>query len=244
MSKPRILQLDVETSPYVGVFFDRYNQNIGMSQVLKNPEMLCFGAKFLGEKKIYFSSSWEDGPEDMANALWGLLSDADVVATYNGISFDEPWMVTTMETFNLPTPPPNISLDYYRIVKKNFRLPSYKLDDVLEFFGLPRKVKHEGIKLWLDVMDGEPKALAKMTKYNIQDVKVLEHLHNRLISYLPSKINMNLFQGTDKSCPKCGTGDTNPRGYAYTLTGVFQRHVCAQGHWFQGTKRLAGASVK
>src|SRR5690606_22016747 len=48
----RILTLDVETSPMLSYHFGLWDQNIGINQIVKQSRIICFAAKWVGEKPV------------------------------------------------------------------------------------------------------------------------------------------------------------------------------------------------
>ena len=55
----KILLLDIETSPNTAHVWGIWQQNISINQLLESSEILCFAAKWLGEKDIVFKTKNE-----------------------------------------------------------------------------------------------------------------------------------------------------------------------------------------
>lgn len=201
---------------------------------------MCFAAKWKGEKKVHFYSIFDHGRAEMVGAAHDLLSQADVVAHYNGNSHDLPILNKEFLLEGLPPPAPYKSVDYYRVVKKNFKFPSGKLEYVAEALGIGSKLKHEGHELWVKCMAGDPVAWAKMQKYNKQDVVLLDALDDKLLPWITGHPNWGLFGDFD--CPNCGSGDLRKEGHARTALGIYQRYQCRTCHtWSRDTRRIDGA---
>ena len=123
-----------------------------------------------------------------------------------------------------------------REVKRQFRFPSNKLDFIAQRLGVGAKVQHAGFQLWIDCMNGDPKAWEQMRKYQIGDVELLP----KLIDKLKPWIRMPTFglYGAE-GCPRCGSSDAQKRGFDRTSAGVFQRYQCTScGGWFKSAKRV------
>ena len=90
--KPKILTLDIETRPALAYVWRMYDENISPAQLVDPGGMICFGAQWLGERKVQFYSDWEHGHKGMVKAAHKLLNEADAVVTYNGDKFDIPKM--------------------------------------------------------------------------------------------------------------------------------------------------------
>jgi len=62
------------------------------------------------------------------------------------------------------------------------RVPSNKLAYVVKELGVGEKLSGIGTEAWVACMNGDPKAWAKMKRYSMRDVAILEPLHVRLIN--------------------------------------------------------------
>jgi DNA polymerase elongation subunit (family B) len=235
----RILTIDIETSPNVADVWGLWQQNVGLNQLHESTRMLCFAAKWHGSKKTEFFSEWGNPGGEMVAAAWNLLNDADAVVHFNGDRFDVPHINREFIQADLGPASPFKSIDVLKIVKKNFKFPSNKLQYVSTALGFEGKLAHTGHSLWTDVLRGEPKAQKLMQRYNVQDVVLLEKVYDKLIPWMHNGLNANLF-GND-GCPNCGSGEYTREGYSYTNQGAFQRYQCKPcGKWFKDTTRVDG----
>jgi hypothetical protein len=57
----KILLLDLETSPNMAYVWGLWDQNISIGQMISSTEVICFGARWYGQRKIHFSSVHHDG---------------------------------------------------------------------------------------------------------------------------------------------------------------------------------------
>lgn len=239
----RLLFWDIESSPSIADVWGLWNNNVSLSQLRESSRVLCFAAKWQGEKKVQFHSEITDGHDGMVAKAHELLSEADVVCAYNGDSFDQPMMNAEFFKLGLPPPSPYKTIDLYLVVKKNFRFPSSKLEYLLKTLELPEKLKHEGHELWVKVMAGDIKAWKTMRQYNERDVIGLEGLYDKMLPWIKSHPSRILFDG--ETCTHCTSGDLVKEGYAYTSVGKFQRWHCKScGAWSRSTKRLDGVKVQ
>jgi hypothetical protein len=242
----RILSIDIETSPNLAHVWSLWNQNVGLNQLLEPSEMMCFAAKWMGEKDILFYSdrTQASGHAGMIDAAHTLLDESDVVMHYNGKRFDVPHLNREFVEAGLTPPSPFKQIDLYQVVKQRFKLPSNKLDYVARMLGLKGKVKHEGHTLWVKCMAGDPKAWRDMEKYNKQDVLLLEQLYHILRPWVPNHPSFAIFTGTD-CCPACGSTRLEKRGFAYTTVSKFQRFRCKRcGKWSRGGKALSRVDIR
>ncbi len=234
----KLLFLDIETAPNLAYVWKLFPDYIAPDQLVNTGYIICWSAQFLGEKQVY-SASVVDGEEHMIRQIHQLLDEADGVVTYNGNKFDIPTLNKEFVELGLTPPAPYKSIDLYRVVKKNFKFASNKLDFVCQQLGLGTKVKHRGMELWKDCMAGKESAIVEMLQYNKQDVILLKRLYEVLIPWIKSGPNHSVISG-ELVCPSCGKAHYHRRGYAYTNAGVYTRYHCQTcGAWFRGTKSEA-----
>lgn len=241
----KILLLDIETSPNVAHVWQLFNQNVSLSQLRESSFTMCFAAKWYRQKGTHFFSYHNDGRENMLDAAWDLLNQADAVVTYNGNRFDIPTLNKEFVLQDLAPPAPYKSIDLYRVVAKQFRFPSGKLAYVADALGIGGKVGHEGHELWVKCLAGDAAAWRKMEQYNKQDVHLLEPLYDRLIPWITNHPNLNLYDDTlPEGCPNCGCGALTKQGFTTTGVGRFQRFKCSGcGTWSRSTKRIDGTTI-
>jgi uncharacterized protein YprB with RNaseH-like and TPR domain len=179
----KTLLLDIETTPMQVYTWGLWDQNISIDQIIKSTEMLCFGARWLGTKKVIFKSVHHDGKEAMLKELHNLMEEADLLVGWNSAAFDHKHINREFIENGIAPPSPTKDLDLMTVTKANFLFPSNKLDYVAQKLGVGAKVKHSGFKLWLRCMDGDSKAWAEMKKYQVQDVNLLADLYDLLLPW-------------------------------------------------------------
>lgn len=234
----KILLLDIETSPNSAYCWGLFNQNINIGQLIDSSKVLCYAAKWLGDKEVMFDSLHQSKPKKMLKGIHGLLNDADAVISYNGRKFDLPILHKEFLLYNFNPPQPYKQIDLLNTMRSRFRFVSNKLDYVCQQLGLGKKTDHEGFELWLKCMNNDAEAWKRMEKYNKQDVVLLESLYNRVLPWIKNHPNMNLHQDHE-GCPTCGSEKLQKRGTAISGTGTYQRYQCrACGTWSQGTKAV------
>ncbi len=99
----RLLFLDIETSPTSAYTWDLFNAFIGVDQIIEPTKMICWAAKWKGDRTMMFRSVHDD---DMVEAAWELFDQADAIVTYNGKRFDIPHMNREFLEAGLPPPSP------------------------------------------------------------------------------------------------------------------------------------------
>ena len=224
----KILLIDIETSPNLAHVWGIWQQNVGLSQLLESSYTMCYSAKWLGNKDVYFDSVHRNDAKKMLEGVHAMLCEADAVVHYNGSKFDIPTLNKEFLVHKMPPPPPIKQIDLLRTVRSQFRFPSNKLDYVAQRLGLGKKKDHEGHILWVKCMNGDKKAWKTMEEYNIQDVILLEKLYNRLTPWIKTPLNKTIMMKDRDGfvCPTCSKPSLLSKGFRYTTTGAYQRYQC------------------
>lgn len=182
-----ILLLDIETTPIKAYVWGLWDQNVTIDQIIEPTEMLCFGARWLGQKKVVFKSVHHDGKKAMLEELHRLMDQADVLVGWNSAAFDHKHINREFLENGMQPPSPVKDLDLMSVTKANFAFPSNKLDYVAQRLGVGAKVKHSGFSLWIKCMEGDDKAWKEMKKYQVQDVNLLVDLYYELLPWFVGK---------------------------------------------------------
>jgi len=237
----KILLLDIETAPNEVFVWDgaMWKQNIGSDMVRETSRILCWAAKWYGDKHVYFGAEWKDGGQEfMLAQIHALLCEADVVVHYNGTRFDIPKLNQEFLKAGMGPPSPYKQIDLYQIVKRNFRFIYNKLAWVLKELNLGAKLKHTGFQMWVDCMEGDPKAQALMEKYNKGDVIPLERLYDRLRPWIKTHPVHGAYKDGEV-CPKCGSSHLHSRGYVVAKMLKYVRYQCQEcGGWSRSNKAV------
>lgn len=229
----KILVLDIEWSPALAYVWRMWDENISPDQLIDHGGMLCFCAHWIGSRDFEFYSEWEHGRKGMAEQALRLLTEADAVVTYNGDKYDLPKILGEIMLAGLAPPPKPASIDLLKTVKK-FGLNMNRMAYIAPLLGLGGKVKHEGFNLWKDVLNGCPKAQAKMTKYCIQDVKLTVKMYRKLLPFIHNHPKLR----AGDTCPNCESTNTHKRGFRFTRYFRIQRNQCSNcGTWFETTRQ-------
>lgn len=241
----RILFIDIETTPMTAHTWGLWQQNISLKQILESTEMMCFGARWYGEKKVHFRSTHHHGKQEMLDEIHRLLDEADVVIGWNSASFDSKHIKREFLEAEMLPPSPYKDLDLMRVVKSQFRFPSNKLDYVSQKLGVGAKVEHSGFDLWIKCMANDKKAWAEMKKYQIQDVDLLVDLYEKLKPWIKNHPNAALYNGITDGCVVCSSTKLQKRGLARTSVASYQRYQCMDcGKWQRGANLVSGSTTR
>jgi hypothetical protein len=229
----KTLLLDIETAPLKVYAWGLWNINVSINQIVEPGHTLCWAAKWYGEKTVTFRRI--DDP-DFLDQIHSMIDEADAVIHFNGTRFDMPTLNNEFLKSGLPRPAPYKQIDLLRVVRKQFRFPSNKLDYVCQYLGLGAKTQHKGMELWTGVMAGNEKDWSVMEKYNKNDVVIMEKLYTKLIPWCDNHPNVGVYVDSDVPlCTKCGSKHLQRRGFYHTATMKYQRFACMTcGSWMRG----------
>ena len=243
----RELIIDIETSPNLAYVWGMFKQNVALNQIEDTGEVISFAAKWRGEKKVHFASTYHDGKVGMLDAAHALLDEADVVIGYNSKSFDMKHLRREFLLNKYAPPSPWQDVDLQTETRRLFRFVSNKLDHVSQQLGIGSKVKHEGFDLWKScIVDQDEAAWGRMRKYNKQDVVLTEKLYEIYEPWaigIPNKALMLEHDG----CPRCGAPPERlqSRGFSHTKTGSYRRFQCTScGGWSKAARAEKKSSDK
>jgi len=238
----KILFLDIETTPNLAYVWGLWNQNVSINQMVNSTEVMCFGARWYGQRKVHFRSIHHDGKVEMLKAIHELLDEADAVVGWNSAAFDMKHLRREFIENGILPPSPSKDIDLMRVSRQQFKFPSNKLDYVAQKLGVGQKVKHSGFELWIKCMAGDEKAWREMKKYQIQDVDLLVDLYEKFLPWIKTHPPMSV---DGSVCTNCGSNHIQSRGIARTTTAIYQRYQCQDcGKWLRGTKALLTSKIR
>ncbi len=229
-----ILYIDIETAPIEAYTWGTFDQTVGLNQIIKPWGLLSAAWMWEGEEKVKYQDnrnavSPRDDQELVAKCH-ELLDEADIVVTQNGKQFDIRRLNARFIEMGMAPPSPFKQVDTKEVAKRVAWFVSNKLEwlgDKVAHRAKDRHAAFPGFELWSEVLKNNRKAWREMEKYNKEDVLVLRELYLQLLPWIPNPPNMGHFVDTDEMvCPKCGSDDMNPRGFAYTGAGKYQRYQC------------------
>lgn len=223
---PKILIVDIETSPLKAYVWRLWKQDIYLDQIISEWFCLSWSAKWLYADTTMSAvlTPEEVKKEDdgrIIKQLWTLLDEADIVVAHNGNSFDIPKMKSRFILNDLPPTSPYKQIDTKVIAAKEFGFSSNKLDALARYFGFQCKLDTD-FKLWAACMDGDVEALKYMETYNKYDVELLEKVYLKLRPYAKGHPNLDIyFDDKNVHCPHCGgirlTLEVNKKFYTQSV---------------------------
>ena len=243
LSKPKIILIDIETSPIVGYTWGTYDQTV--LKVIEPSKIISVAWKELHSKTTYVKclsdyTGYKKGIIDdkrLIQEVWKILDDADIAIAHNGDSFDFKRLNARFVWHGLTAPSAYQTIDTLKVAKKHFKFDGNSLNSLGQYFNLGSKAATGGFSLWTECISGDKSAWNKMKAYNKQDVDLLEKVYLVLRPYQANHPNVTLISGgcDGETCPSCQSTSVMKRGLAYTRTGSKQRYQCKDcGSWSSG----------
>ncbi len=236
----RVLLFDCETSANLSYTWGKYEQNVIAFE--QEWIILSIAYKWLDEDEIHVHAlpdfplykKDKDSDKELVGKLWEVMNEADVIIGHNARKFDVKKANSRFVINGYGPPSPAKVVDTLCMARKYFGFNSNKLNDLGQTLGLGEKVETGGFKLWRSCMAGDLKAYKLMKKYNAQDVALLEKVYLKLRTWDTGHPNLGILNEED-ACHKCGSMNTQKRGYSYTKLCRYQRIFCMDCRsWSQG----------
>ncbi len=227
----KILELDIETSLHKVYTFTLIKAYIAPKQIIEPTKVLCWAAKWVGEKKIHYRNIHDP---DFIEKIYEMINEADAIIHYNGKSFDMKHLNREFLLRKIPPPSSYINIDLLLTMRKHFKMASNKLEWVSIQLGYEGKIQHRGIQLWIDCQEHNlPKAWQEMKRYNIRDVREMEPIYYDLLPWIDNHPNWGHYvDATDEEvvCRNCGSTDVKKDGWERKTVVSYQRYRCKNCH--------------
>jgi uncharacterized protein YprB with RNaseH-like and TPR domain len=247
--KPRILVIDIETSPIMSYHWRLFDENIGIDQILEDSTIISFGAKWIGDPKMIYMDTGGRGAgkvrddKPLMGPLWNLLNDADIVVAQNGQAFDVKRINARLIYHRMPPYSPVRQVDTLLTSKRLFKFTSNKLEWVAPHLTDVQKSKHPkfpGIELWKECLKDNPEAWKEMKKYNLLDVIACEKVYLQQLPWNDRHPNVSTYDWrAELACPRCNSHALEAEGYRVLQAGVYAQYRCQDcGSWSRGKKML------
>lgn len=252
---PRILTFDIETAPLRALTWGIWEQNISLDQIEDDWSILCYCAKWYGEKELIYDYTGGRGKNKVRDdkklvfGLRNLLDEADIVVAQNGLNFDLKKVDMRLLIHGYKPYSPVKVVDTMLVTKHRFAATSTKLAYLSKTLTDTPKDEHKafpGFELWLECLRDNPKAWAEMKKYNCRDVVATEKVYKRLLPWIKNHPNVGAYiQDKERRCTKCGSKDLQRRGYALTMQNSYPRYQCNDcGGWLRGKQTELAREVR
>lgn len=225
----KILIYDIETSRAKFKLWWSGKQYVNANSMTKEPKIISISWKWLGNDKVHYLT-WDKNQcdKEMISIFLKEYNKADLIIGQNNDRFDNRWLNARASKFDLEINTMVNSFDIMKQNKKLFRLPSYSMKFMCEYFGVAQKLEHEGIKMWDMIEDGtkeqQKEYLQKMVEYNVGDIISTEALYYRLRKYYSHKTHFGVKNGEPKfTSPLSGSYNVSLYSTKITPAGTIQR---------------------
>jgi len=240
MRKPKIMTIDIETSPHQSFHWRLFKENISISQLQVPTVMLSYAYKINEGKVVY--RKWTD--KDFHEHLYNAMVDVDAIITWNGDSFDLPHIDREFLLQGFTPRRPVASIDIMKTFKTQFRFASNKLDYAARELLGERKLDTGGFELWPAFMEGDKKALRTMERYNKKDTTLTWRIYKKLRPWVknhPYLVADVVIPDEDKvyECEVCGHHNHNVPDYQRRTRCFAIRQIRCEdcGHWQDGARK-------
>lgn len=231
--KPKILVLDIETSPMEAYVWGVFDQNIGINQIKEDSYIIAWAAKWLDSKEMIYADSRSSKDlsknKAMIKQIWKLMDEAHIVVGQNSKRFDVKRLNAEFLRHDLDPPSSYRQMDTLTMSKKNFAFPSFKLEYMTSrFCAKHKKSSHKefsGFELWRECLAGNKKAWQQMEDYNKKDVLSTEEYFNKIKKW-DNSINFSVYSDSEDNICKCGSKEFKKNGFKFSNSGKYQRLKC------------------
>jgi RNase_H superfamily len=229
----RILTVDIETAPIISYVWGLRDENIGVSQVIQHSHLMSVAAKWSDSDEVLYKDqrNIQEIENDLDLTIWirELFDLADIVVGQNSKRFDVKTINARIEFHKLKRYSDFRQQDTMVMCKKDFKLPSYSLAYMGEYFQLKNRkldhAKYSGFSMWKECIKRNMDAWSEMEIYNKQDVRATEELWQRLLKW-DDAINFQVYTDDAMNRCSCGSLDLRKNGWRYKNNGKYQRYSC------------------
>lgn len=193
--------LDIETSLVRAYTFRTGRQSIGIDQLVTGDQTKLLTAAWgtwhdlytkgrEGVKSVgnhHYPTTFRKDPLDdtkVLKALWKVLDKSDIIVAHNA-AFDRGWIEGRFMDLGWKQPSKYYVYCTFRSLH-GLNGNSKKLDYLSQKLVGTKKVKHEGLPLWIGCAEGDVESFHKMETYNIGDIyDTLYKVYMRTALYAP-----------------------------------------------------------
>lgn len=223
MKQTKVVRLiaDIEVTPNIVYTWNTgFKLMVPVENIIRERAIICIGYKFEHEKTVH-CLKWDKGDDKkMLKEFAKVLESCEEIIGHNIDKFDLPWIRTRCIYHGIPLSPYLKGVDTLKLARKSFRFNSNKLNYIAQFLGVGAKTL-TGYSLWKDVVEGDEKAVDKISRYCKNDVLITERVYHALESYGRLFTHAGVLAGKSKvSCPKCASENTQRRGVRVSAAGV------------------------
>ncbi len=195
---------------------------------------LAVGWRELGKARVHCPTvmdfpGFEDdvtNDKELVKLATDELAKADVLVGHYATKFDFPFLQARLLYHRLPPMPPIPHVDTWRLARYKLRLQSNGLDNVARFFECRDQKTPLAKSIWRRAQAGHRPSIEYVKAHCVADVKVTEEVYHHLKVLSTTHPNLNVVTNRPDSCPICGGGPMQKRGFNIARVGKRQRYFC------------------
>lgn len=241
---PRILVLDIETSPLTLLSWGLFKQRPNIDQVVKTWGVLSWAAKWLFEDTVMGEvvTGEEANRRDdwrVLEEIWHLVDEADILVGQNIQRFDMRKLNWRWILNGKKRPSSYQVIDTLKVSQRHFASESHKLDWLGQYLVNKKKIRTD-YELWKRCVNEEgftteedqEAALQEMLVYNKNDVLLTEEVYLELRPWVVGHPNLNLYLDIiGEKCTNClkDLKEKHWQGYYVTPANRYRSFRCDCG---------------
>lgn len=224
------LFFDIETGYYILKIrawqLKNFVKYFDPDSIEREKEIICISYKWQYEDEVH-TLDWRMGEKEMLKAFIKIMGEADEIIAHNGDRFDIRFIRTRCFYHGVLMFPNYRTLDTLKKTRNNFLFASNKLDYLGKFAGIGGKKEHDGMDLWIDIVEGgDEDRLQQMIEYCERDVIMLSDFYFVISPYITHNNNFSVLTGGDKwNCPECASENVKMFRTYSTPMGTIRREM-------------------
>ena len=199
-------------------------------------DLLVFAYKWLDEKKAHVPSVLDtclpcDGckrihidDRALVRQAHAIMSQADVMLTFNGKNFDIKYMQSKFMRYGLPALPEISHVDLYQTARTKMRLTRKSLANISHYLQLTNEKTKLDWDIWRRAAKGYTKEIRYIRDHGAADIYVTQELYEK---HMRQYVRQHPRVSGYGPCRRCGADTLERRGVAVTiLKGQQHRYQC------------------
>jgi len=228
---PKILVLDVETSPILLFAWQLFKPRPNHTDIYQDWHLFSWAAKWLLDDQVFsdvLTSEEAKAHNDsrICKSLWEYINEADIIIAHNGKAFDVRKYNARFMLNGLKPPSPYTVIDTLLESRKMALHTTHRLDYLSKLFGGSGKTNTPK-GLWRKCFAGDPESLLLMEEYNKGDIFILEEAYLFMRPWIKSHPNVGVYMFADEPrCAVCGGKSLHEDGEVASNIGLYRTFRC------------------
>ena len=216
----KILFLDIETLPTIGVFYSRQNPWVSPKQIIQHGMIASFQYAY-NDGAVINMNAWDMGlvpdkgmlqpkhVQSLVKFMRDIVDDADIVVGHNGKRFDIAKLYGFLVKHDFaPMRQPDI-YDTLTAARRIGKFEANSLDDLAHYFGITRKLAGGmSYDRGIQALCGDEATWREIIDYGDNDVHMLRELYLKIRPHSIGNLHPNMnhyFADLKTRCVVCGS---------------------------------------